>query len=204
MFIKHDFPIAHHHLPRPLYFPFPSLSPIKEPKHQVYSLAHDHLWEYSAQLGREPGWFISLGLGAWVGLGASLWLRRAPHILKNLQCWLCPFLFWDLSQRALRFLLPSCKLCVCGKVPCNLSRFVLCSRGNLGNENGLFFFFLIKWSHRGSKGAHNDCTVGWQGRQYSLYFWSGLRGLRQCLASSLWLSLGGWAWRHRTEAGGRY
>lgn len=25
------------HFPRPLYFPFPSLSPIKEPKHQVYS-----------------------------------------------------------------------------------------------------------------------------------------------------------------------
>lgn len=49
------------------------------------------------------------------------------------------FNFETFSQRALRFLLDCWKFCVCGKVPYNLSRFVLCSKGAVGNEIGLFF-----------------------------------------------------------------
>lgn len=75
------------------------------------------------------------------------------------------------------------------KFPCNLLEFVLCSRGCLGMKTVLFFFFLNDLIDL-QKNHIKTAPGAWPGCPRFLYLWSGIAGLRWCLANSPWLSVG--------------
>lgn len=146
------------------------------------------LQDCSAQPGREPGWFISVGHGVWIGLGTPLWLRRgSPTYWTNFQCWLCPFCFET-------FLKGHCGFSFLVGSSVSVEKFSVTFQGLYSVPKGLLemkvVFFKLNDLTDDQKEYIKTVLWGWQGCQCSLYLWSGLIGLRQCLTNSPWLSLG--------------